>query len=222
MSSRAESHAALATNLQSDVERPLLEYQLKSREMQAMSSSQGNLAALAKEVDGAHKRAAKLTGGKSSANKVANATSDMEAANQQWNEQAPYVFEQLQRLDLNRAEHLQKVLIQLETMEADLVEKNRVTTESCLNVVLNVDTKDEISTFAARMSGSGSSIPSHLGSQNATSNSSALTSTTAQTPASTPSRARENSAGDAPSSFSTTSSRAYTGKSLIHDLVELS
>lgn len=214
MNSRAESHAALATNMQSDVERPLLEFQSKSREMNAVTTVQGNLAAMAREVDGAHKKATKLAGGKTSTIKVANATSDMDAANQQWDSSAPYIFEQLQELDVSRLDHLRTVLLQLETYEVDLVERNRVTAESCLNALLNVDTKDEISTFIARMSGGDSSITPRLGSRNLTSSSStgAPSSILAQPPTSTPSRARENSAGDAPSPFSTTSSRANTGK----------
>lgn len=155
MQNLAESHAMLASKMESDVERPLKEYQSKSREMQAMTTIQGNLASVAKEVDNAHKKASKLSGGKSSANKVANATSDVEAANQQWDSQAPYVFEQLQSLDETRVNHLRDVLTQLETHEVDLVERNRTTAESCLNALLNVDTSDEISTFVARVSGGG-------------------------------------------------------------------
>lgn len=216
MQSLAESHAALATKMQSEVERPLLEYQSKSREMQSMSTIQGHLAAVAKDVDGAHKRAAKLAGGKSSVNKVANASSDVEAANQQWESQAPYVFEQLQDLDVNRIDHLRTVLTQLETYEVDLVERNRITAESCLNALLNIDTKDEILTFVARLSRGESSIPPRMGSGSATTNSSAgpPPPTLAHAPTSPPSRAREDGAGDAPSPYSTTSSRANTGETI--------
>lgn len=210
--SLAESHAVYAAKMQSDVERPLLDYQSMSREMQAMTTIQGNLASVAKEADGAHKRAAKLAGGKSSANKVANATSDVEAANQHWESQAPYVFEQLQELDMNRIDHLRTVLTQLETFEVDLVERNRVTAERCLNALLNMDTKDEISTFVARMSGGDPSIPPRQASRSATIDSSTEVSNLAQAPTSTPSRAREDNIGDAPSPFSTTSSRAGTGE----------
>lgn len=132
------------------MERPLRDYQSKNREMQAMSTIQGNLAAVAKEVESANKKASRLNVGKTSTNKMANATSDVEAANQQWESQAPYVFEQLQALDESRVNHLRDVLTQLETHEVDQVERNRVTAESCLNALLNIETKDEISTFVAR------------------------------------------------------------------------
>ena len=168
MQALAESHAMLASRMESDVERPLKEYQQKNREMQAMSTIQGNLAAVAKDFDNAHRKAGKLSGGKSSANKVANATSDVEAANQQWESQAPYVFEQLQSLDETRINHLRDVLTQLETHEVDLVERNRISAESCLNALLNVNTADEISTFVARTSGGGAIEPPRLGSRGGT------------------------------------------------------
>ena len=187
--------------------------------MQAVGTVQGNLAAVAKEVDGAHRKAAKLSTGKSSANKVANATSDVEAANQQWESQAPYVFEQLQALDEGRVNHLRDVLTQLETHEVDLVERNRITAETCLNALLNVDTSDEISTFVARISGGSSiepSIPPRIGSRDmAGSSTDAPPPTLSQPPirvsATAPLHAREESHGDAPSLFST-STRAGTGK----------
>ena len=132
------------------MERPLKDYQTKNREMQAISTIQGNLIAVARELESAQKKASKVSAGKSSANKVANATSDFEAANQQWESQAPYVFEQLQALDESRVNHLRDVLTQLETHEVDQIERNRATAESCLNELLGIDTKDEISTFVAK------------------------------------------------------------------------
>ncbi|KAL8940685.1 MAG: hypothetical protein Q9211_002159 [Gyalolechia sp. 1 TL-2023] len=135
-----------------DVERPLRDYQKESREMQAMSTIQGNLAAVAKELEAAQKRADRIRGGKSAANKVADATSSAEAISREWRSQAPYVFEQLQALDENRINHLRDLLTQLQTHEVDQVERNRISAESCLNAILNVDTKEEISNFVARIS----------------------------------------------------------------------
>lgn len=181
-----------------------------------MSTIQGNLAAVAREVENAHRKASKLSGTKSS-NKVANATSDVEAANQQWDSQAPYVFEQLQSLDETRINHLRDVLTQLETHEVDLVERNRVNAESCLNALLNVDTSDEISTFVARVSGGETGEPPRLGSRSGTgagiergpmANPPSIA-PRASSSASTPSGAREGSS-EIPSPYSP-SSRATTG-----------
>ena len=150
--SLANSHSTLATRIQTDVETPLREFQSKNREMKAITSIQGNIASIAKDVDTAHKKASKLNIGKPSANKVANATSDVEAANLSWDSQAPYAFETLQALDESRVSHLRDVLTQLETHEVDQVERSRVTAEACLNALLNIDTSEEISTFVARTS----------------------------------------------------------------------
>ena len=117
-----------------------------------MSTIQGNLASVGKDLETAQKRAEKVKSGKS-ATKVANATADVNAANQQWESQAPYVFERLQALDENRVNHLRDVLTQLQTHELDHLEKSRVAAETCLNTLLNVDTTQEISTFVARSSG---------------------------------------------------------------------
>lgn len=118
-----------------------------------MTTIQGNLASVARDVDSARRKADKVQSGKNAANKVANASSDMDYASQQWDSQAPYVFEQLQALDENRVNHLRDVLTQFQTHEIDQVERNRVSAESCLNVVLNMNTADEISTFVARRAG---------------------------------------------------------------------
>ena len=121
--------------------------------MQGMSTIQGNLAALARDVESAEKKTDKLKSGKSSgkalSNKVATATSDYELAVQQWESQAPYVYEQLQALDEGRVNHLRDVLTQLQTHELDSVTKSRASAETCLNLLLSVNTSDEISAFVA-------------------------------------------------------------------------
>lgn len=115
-----------------------------------MSTIQGNLGAMAKELDEAQQRADKLgkKGGKANALKVDNATQKLDNANSQWDSQAPFVFEKLQALDETRLNHLRDVLTQYQTHEADMVEQNRVTAESTLNSLLEVDTALEIQNFA--------------------------------------------------------------------------
>ena len=135
------------------------DFQTKNREMKAITSIQGNIISIAKDVDSAHKKASKLNIGKSNSNKVANATSDVETANLEWDSQAPYAFETLQALDESRVNHLRDVLTQLETHEVDQVERSRVTAEACLNALLNIDTSEEISTFVARTSAGLSAAP---------------------------------------------------------------
>ncbi|KAL8656630.1 MAG: hypothetical protein Q9226_002612 [Calogaya cf. arnoldii] len=156
--SLANSHAAFARNMEADIERPLRQYQRGNREMQAMTTIQGNLGAIAKELDSAQKRVEKIKGGKGHAKNIGDATLGAEAIDREWQNQAPYVFEQLQALDENRINHLRDVLTQLQTHEIDQVERNRVSAESCLNALLSLDTKEEISAFVAKTSADAPSI----------------------------------------------------------------
>ena len=148
----ADSHAALAIKIETDVEQPLRNFANSNREMSQISTIQGNLAALAKDVERAQQKTDKLRGKgeKAEPGKVANANSDLDTAQAQWETQAPYVYESLQALDETRLNHLRDALTQFQTHEVDLVERDRITAEQCLNVLLNVETGDEIKSFAQR------------------------------------------------------------------------
>ena len=119
-----------------------------------MPGVQSDLAGLAKAVETAQKKVEKAKEkGPKGADKLASAVAASEEANQQWNSRAPFVFEQLQAADEGRLNHLRDVLTQLQTHEVDQVERCRQAAESCLNVLLNVETGDEITTFAAKING---------------------------------------------------------------------
>jgi hypothetical protein len=127
--------------------------------MQQLPGIQSNMAGLAKSVEEAQKKVEKAKGkGTKGADKLASAVAAAEEINQQWESRAPFVFEQLQAADESRLNHLRDVLTQLETHEVDQVERGRQAAESCLNVLLNVETADEIKTFAARMAGTRAPI----------------------------------------------------------------
>lgn len=117
-----------------------------------MSTISGNLQAMAKEIDAAKKKSEKLRdkGAKAQASKVASAVAEVENATLQWESQAPYVFEKLQAVDESRLNHLRDVLTQFQTHEVDQVERNRISAEETLNVVLNIETADEIQTFVLK------------------------------------------------------------------------
>ncbi|KAJ5753136.1 hypothetical protein N7520_010053 [Penicillium odoratum] len=150
----AASHETLAMKIEEDVERPLREYSTKNRDMQSMPGIQSNLAGLAKNVESAQDKVEKARK-KSMKNpkQLATAVAAAEEVSQQWESRAPFVFEQLQAADEGRLNHLRDVLTQLETHEVDQVERGRLAAETCLNVLLNVQTADEIQTFAAKMKG---------------------------------------------------------------------
>jgi flagellar hook-basal body complex protein FliE len=149
----AQSHEQLARKIEADVERPLRDYYRGNREIQAMSNISGNLAATAKEIDTAQKKTAKLRdkGAKAKASSVADAVQECEKAEVAWDSSAPFVFEQLQAIDESRLNHLRDVLTQFQTHEVDQVERNRITAEETLNTLLNIETADEIQTWALRM-----------------------------------------------------------------------
>ena len=152
MEALAESHSSLGSKIQVDVETPLRDFASSNRDMQQMPTIQGNLGSMAREVDKAQKATDKLQGkGESAdANKVANATQDLEHARTQWLNQAPYVFEGLQKLDEDRVNQLRDSLTQFVTLEVDQVDKSRVAAEQALNVLLTLETADEIKTFALK------------------------------------------------------------------------
>lgn len=150
--SMADSHQRFAQRVEVDVEQALKDFISNNRDMQALSTIQGNLASMARDIEGANDKAEKLKrkGSKASAEKVASANSEIESANSQWISQAPYVFEHLQAADETRIHHLRDVLTQYQTHELDQVEQSRTTTEECLNALLNIEAGDEIRSFAGK------------------------------------------------------------------------
>ncbi|KAJ5493808.1 Fps/Fes/Fer/CIP4 homology [Penicillium fimorum] len=151
----AVSHETLANKIEEDVEKPLREFSNKNPEMKSLPGIQSSLAGLAKNVEAAQKKVDKARAkGAKGADKLASEIANAEEVHQQWESRAPFVYEQLQAADETRLNHLRDVLTQLETHEVDQVERGRQAAESCLNVLLNVETADEIKTFATRMGGS--------------------------------------------------------------------
>ncbi|KAI9685314.1 MAG: hypothetical protein M1822_004687 [Bathelium mastoideum] len=148
----SDSHQTLAQRIEVDVERPLRDFQSSNRELQQLSTIQGNLASMAREIESTQKKSDKLNsqGQKASAQKVANAAQEVDNARSQWDSQAPFVFEKLQQVDESRLNQLRDVLTQFQTHEVDHVERIRQSTENCLNGILSIETADEIKTWALR------------------------------------------------------------------------
>ncbi|KAH0283583.1 hypothetical protein M436DRAFT_43046 [Aureobasidium namibiae CBS 147.97] len=156
LESLAESHQTLAQRIEVDVERPLRDFGSTNREMQAMSTIQGNLTSMARDVENAQKKSERLNS--KGSNNASRADSELEGAQSQWTSQSPYVFQSLQSLDEARLNHLRDVLTQLQTHEIDTIEKTREPAEAVLNGLLNIDAADEIKTYALRVS-SGDVVP---------------------------------------------------------------
>ena len=163
----ADSHSEFSTRIESDVITPLRQFDSQNHEMRQMANIQGNLSSLAKEYDQALRKAGKLKtqGGKASAGKVAGASDQIETASQQWESQAPYVFEQLQAVDESRLNHLRDVLTQLETHEVDQVEKAKIHAEKCLNSLLNINVPEEIQSWSSQRQSGSQRAPSRAEAQ---------------------------------------------------------
>lgn len=128
--------------------------------MSSLPGIQSDLAGLAKNYEASQKKLEKAREkGPKGADKLASAVAAAEEISQQWDSRAPFVFEQLQAADEGRLNHLRDALTQLETHETDQVERCRQAAESCLNVLLNVETADEIKTFAAKVNGGRPVVP---------------------------------------------------------------
>ncbi|EAS32378.3 uncharacterized protein CIMG_03402 [Coccidioides immitis RS] len=152
--SLAQSHELLAQRIEADVEKPLKEYPIKNKDIKSMSGAQQDLAHLARSLEAAQKKADKLKDkGPKAAGKSSAAMAAVQEARTQWESRAPFVFEKLQAVDEDRLNQLRDVLTQFQTHEADQVERNRQSTETCLDSLLTVDTAEEIRTFALRASG---------------------------------------------------------------------
>jgi len=149
----AQSHHHLAAKIEADVERPLRDFATSNRDVQAMGNLSGNLAAMAKDIDAAQRKVVKLRekGTKAKPSAVGEAVQDVDKAELAWDSQAPYVFEQLQAIDEARLHHLRDALTQFQTHEVDQVERSQVTAAETLNTLLNIETADEIQTWALRI-----------------------------------------------------------------------
>lgn len=147
----AASHHLYAQRIEKDVELALRGFQHK-REMQNVQTISANLLILAKELDEAQEKSDKLTkkAGKANAQKVDAATTKLESATQQWESQAPFVFESLQALDEQRVNQLRDVLTQLLTHEVDQASRTQASAEEVLNTMLEINTAQEIQNFAQK------------------------------------------------------------------------
>ncbi|ERS97541.1 hypothetical protein HMPREF1624_05710 [Sporothrix schenckii ATCC 58251] len=150
--STANSHQQLSRNIGNNVESPLRNFQAKD-EVTHLSTMATNLHSMAKELDDAQNQVEKLTkkGGKANVGKVDAATQRLDGANQQWENQAPFIFESLQALDESRVNHLRDLLTQLGTHEVDLATTTQSSNESLLGLILDIKTDDEITNFSQRV-----------------------------------------------------------------------
>jgi hypothetical protein len=117
--------------------------------MHAMTTMQGNLSAMGKAVQEAQDKSDKLNkkGGKANAQKVELATKKLESANDNWNTEAPHIFETLQLVDEKRVNILRDVLTEYQTFEMEQIESSRLAVAEVLTHVVDVEAMTEILGF---------------------------------------------------------------------------
>lgn len=116
-----------------------------------MHNISSNLTAMARDLEGAQDKSDKLNrkGAKASSQKVDEASAKLESAAQQWESQAPFIFESLQAVDETRVNHLRDVLTQYQTHETDQAQRVQEIAAQTLAVVLEINTEKEIKDFVA-------------------------------------------------------------------------
>lgn len=150
----AASHHRFAQDIEKDVEHSLRSFQNK-REMQNIHTVSQNLQQMARDLEDAQEQSDKLTrkGKKANVQKVDHATSRLESVTQQWESQAPFIFESLQALDEQRINHLRDVLTQYVTHEVDQAARTQASAEEVLNNILEVKTEQEVQRFVHKTVG---------------------------------------------------------------------
>ncbi|RPA79098.1 hypothetical protein BJ508DRAFT_145823 [Ascobolus immersus RN42] len=148
----AQAHTTFSHSLEKDVERRLRDFVNTNKEWSEFRKVEPSLSKIAEEVDLAEKKSDKLKkrGTKAQAQKVADAASGVEKAMNEWESQAPFVFEQLQQVDEVRIGNLRDALTQYHTLEADCAQKAMQYAQDSLTTLLDVNPNDEIKAFASR------------------------------------------------------------------------
>ncbi|KAG9242377.1 Muniscin C-terminal mu homology domain-containing protein [Calycina marina] len=152
----AISHQTFAQQLDKEVEGKLRSFTSTSQEFSGIGTIQANLSHIAKELEDAQEKSAKLSkkGGKANTAKVDAAAKALANANGQWEAQAPYMYEKLQLLDETRLNHLRDVFTQYETFHTDANDREAKIVQQALETILDIKTEDEVSAWSnAHVSG---------------------------------------------------------------------
>lgn len=120
-----------------------------------MNTISANLAAMARDLEDAQEKADKLSrkGAKANAQKVEAASARLESATQQWQSQAPFIFETLQALDESRVNQLRDLLTQYQTHEADSAQQTQDHAAATLAIMLEISTETEVLSFTQKITG---------------------------------------------------------------------
>lgn len=138
--------------LERDVEYPLRSFSQK-KEVHNMHTIGSNLASIAKELEDAQDKSDKLAkkGARANTQKVDAAATRLSSATQQWESQAPFIFESLQALDEQRVNQLRDLLTQFLTHESDQAQRSQLASSDTLQHVLEIETAKEVQAYASKV-----------------------------------------------------------------------
>ncbi|KAF7561931.1 hypothetical protein G7046_g2216 [Stylonectria norvegica] len=156
----AHSHHLLSERIEKDVEHPLRNFQNR-KDVQNMNTISANLASMARDLEEAQDRSDKLSrkGGRANTQKVDQASSRLESASQQWESQAPFIFESLQALDESRVNNLRDLLTQYQTHESDQAGRTQENAVQTLALMLEIDTDREVQSFVQKATAGRPKLP---------------------------------------------------------------
>lgn len=134
----ADASNSLAHKLQHDVEQPLRRYcSSKSPQWMDMKVLQDELETLGQNFKNSVDQRKKKHG------------DSPEEVRAQWENQAPYILEQVETIDESRLGHLKNLLTTFGTLEADKSEKTMKISEMVLNSILSYEPLDDVAAYAA-------------------------------------------------------------------------
>lgn len=141
----ADASNSLAHKIQHDVEQPLRRYCAKSPQWMDMKVLQDELETLGQNFKNSVDHRKKKHG------------DSPEEVRSQWENQAPYILEQVETIDESRLGHLKNLLTTFGTLEADKSEKTMKISETVLNGILSYEPIDDVAAYAALV-GKGDAI----------------------------------------------------------------
>ncbi|BFZ63262.1 hypothetical protein YB2330_004383 [Saitoella coloradoensis] len=154
----AKAHHRLARKLDETIGHPLRDYSDRDPQWSEIKRMEQTLTACIRDIEAAESSLAKASKKKKSNGKAADAQSQVVQARQAWESTAPMALEKFQAVDAARLANIQNLLVQYQTLEAEVAQETMRLTESVTNVVLSIDAEDEITAFAAKQGfGSGAS-----------------------------------------------------------------
>jgi seryl-tRNA synthetase len=156
----AQSHHQFSERIERDIEFPLRAFQ-QNKDFVNIQNISSNLNTVGRTLEEAQHAADKLGKkvGKTNAQKMDMANTKLESATQQWESQAPFVFESLQALDESRVNQLRDLLTQFQTHEADCAAQTQEGSAQALTAVLEVSTETEIQNFANKITAGKARLP---------------------------------------------------------------